>query len=160
MKSRTAAPPGSSNKQKADDGGCLRRRSQSCDSTQWKHPTAAAKLSKSPLPDPAFQAVVHALAIATRKGRAWKGTVHSAVHELAFLDGHRPPAERYAGISVPVLVLYGSDSDEFYLVLAKALSAHLLHGRCTAVPGADHGALDRAPRTLIFQLSEFFAHGS
>ncbi len=118
----------------------------------------SAKLSKSPLPDPAFQAVVRALAIATRKGRAWKGTVHSAVNELAFLDGHRPPAERYAGISVPVLVLYGSDSDEFYSVIAKALSAQLLHGRCTAVAGADHGALDRAPGGLISQLSDFLAN--
>ncbi|GAA3401619.1 alpha/beta fold hydrolase [Pseudarthrobacter polychromogenes] len=119
----------------------------------------AIKLSKRPLPDPAFQAVVHALAISPRKGRAWKSTVHSAVNELALLDAHRPPAERYAGISVPVLVLYGSDSDEFYAVIAQAISAQLFDGRCTAVPGADHGALDRAPRTLIFHLSEFFAHG-
>ena len=119
----------------------------------------SAKLNASPLPEPAFQAVVRLLAIATRKGRAWKGTVHSAVNELAFLDGNRPPAERYAGIPVPVLVLFGSDSDEFYSVIARSLSAQLLHGRCTAVPGADHGALDRAPGVLISHLSEFFAHG-
>lgn len=104
----------------------------------------SAKLSNSPLPDPVFYAMVRILAISTRKGRAWKSTVHSAVNELALLDAHRPPAERYAGISVPVLVLYGSDSDEFYAVIAQALSAQLLHGRCTAVAGADHGALDRA----------------
>jgi pimeloyl-ACP methyl ester carboxylesterase len=119
----------------------------------------SAKLNTSPLPEPAFQAVVRLLAIATRKGRAWKGTVHSAVNELTLLDGHRPSAERYAGIPVPVLVLFGSRSDEFYRVIAQALSAELLHGRCTAVPGADHGALDTAPRMLISHLSEFFAQG-
>jgi pimeloyl-ACP methyl ester carboxylesterase len=81
------------------------------------------------------------------------------VKELALLDGHRPPAERYADIPVPVLVLFGSRSDEFYRVIAQALSAQLLDGRCTAVPGADHGALDRAPGVLISHLSEFFAHG-
>ncbi|MFM9274694.1 hypothetical protein [Pseudarthrobacter sp. NKDBFgelt] len=58
-----------------------------------------------------------------------------------------------------MLVLFGSDSDDFCSVIAQALSAQLFDGRCTAVPGADHGALDRAPRTLIFQLTEFFAHG-
>lgn len=120
----------------------------------------SAKLSNSPLPDPVFHAMVRILAISTRKGRAWKSTVHSAVNELALLDAHRPPAERYAGISVPVLVLYGSGSDVFYAVIAQALSAQLLHGRCTAVAGADHGALDRAPGGLIFQLSDFLADGS
>ncbi|MEW1920528.1 alpha/beta fold hydrolase [Pseudarthrobacter oxydans] len=65
-----------------------------------------------------------------------------------------------AGISVPVLVVYGSDSDEFYAVMAKALSAQLLYGRCTAVAGADHGALDRAPGGLISQLSDFFTGAS
>lgn len=116
----------------------------------------SVRLRESPLPDPVFQGVVWMMTVATRKGRAWTGTVHSAVKELAWLDGNRPSAERYAGIAVPVVVLYGSRSDAFYRTIAEALADSLPNGTCVEVSGADHSALDRAPDVLMRQLQDFF----
>lgn len=116
----------------------------------------SAELRGNRLPDPAFQALVWIMSKATRKGRAWRWTVRSAVKELAWLRVNTPSADRYAAIPVPVRVLYGEGSDAFYGLIAGSLSHHIPKACCEEVPGAGHGSLDQAPDTLINRLAAFY----
>ncbi|UZX03500.1 alpha/beta hydrolase [Arthrobacter sp. CDRTa11] len=116
----------------------------------------STNLRETPLPDPAFRLLLWCISRATRKGRSWRGTVGSSVKEIAWLHANQPSAERYADITIPVLVLYGARSDTFFRLVAESLAGSLPLGRCSAVPGSDHGALDYAPAALLTQVAEFF----
>lgn len=119
----------------------------------------SAKLRETRVPDQAFRLLVRFAGIATRKGRAWHGTVASAVPEIAWLRANPTAASHFAGITAPVLLLFGERSDPFYRTVAQGVGAELPSGRVAMAAGSDHGAMDRPAKALLEPLAEFLGAG-
>jgi pimeloyl-ACP methyl ester carboxylesterase len=119
----------------------------------------SAKLRETRVPDQAFRLLVRFAGIATRKGRAWHGTVASAVPEIAWLRANQAAASHFAGITAPVLLLFGERSDPFYRTVAEGVGAVLPDGRVAMAAGSDHGAMDRPAQALLEPLAEFLGAG-
>lgn len=60
-------------------------------------------------------------------------------------------------ISVPVLVLHGSDTKRLFAASARAVTERVPNARMQEIPGAGHAAPLTHPETLAEALTEFFA---
>lgn len=119
----------------------------------------SAQLRETRVPDQAFRLLVRCAGIATRKGRAWLGTVASAVPEIAWLRANQTAASHFAGITAPVLLLFGERSDPFYRTVAEGVGAVLPDGRVVMAARSDHGTMDRPAKALLAPLAEFLGAG-
>lgn len=69
---------------------------------------------------------------------------------------HEDPAVLGA-ISVPVLVLVGSNTKPFATAYARYVAGHVSNVRVKEIPGAGHGALLTHPKALAEALTGFFS---
>jgi pimeloyl-ACP methyl ester carboxylesterase len=95
-----------------------------------------------------------------RKGPGWAGMermAHTLAYDGAVIDGTmggKPlPRDRWARVTMPVLVMDGGASPAFMHHGAEALTALLPHAQHRRFPGQDHGVADEV---LVPALVEFF----
>jgi pimeloyl-ACP methyl ester carboxylesterase len=79
-------------------------------------------------------------------------TVPAEVAAGIALDG---PADRYAPVSTPTLLLTGERGPGYLATAAAALATALPAARHVVLPGADHGAPQQAPRLVAGALAPF-----
>jgi pimeloyl-ACP methyl ester carboxylesterase len=85
--------------------------------------------------------------------------VASAVPEIAWLRANQAAASHFAGITAPVLLLFGERSDPLYRTVAEGVGAELPSGRVAMAAGSDHGAMDHPAKALLAPLAEFLGAG-
>ncbi|GAA2108812.1 alpha/beta fold hydrolase [Actinomadura alba] len=88
----------------------------------------------------------------------WPGVeavAHTLAYEAAIMDGGRIPAQRFAAIGIPILVLAGTQTSARMSDAAQAVADVLPDARLQALEGQAHGQLD--PADLASALSAFFA---
>ncbi|GAB3273599.1 alpha/beta hydrolase [Sinomonas notoginsengisoli] len=113
------------------------------------------RVQKTVLPDQAVRLVLWAISRMTKDGRAWKEMVPALAQEIALLDSSHPASTRYAGIAVPVLLLAGADSPDYFHTIAASLAASLASSTSVIVPRSSHGALQH-PSGMIVNLFRRF----
>jgi pimeloyl-ACP methyl ester carboxylesterase len=105
------------------------------------------------LPLPVATAVAGLLLhTAGRSMRQALPTVPAEVAAGIALDG---PADRYAPVSTPTLLLTGERGPGYLATAAAALATALPAARHVVLPGADHGAPQQAPRLVAGALAPF-----
>lgn len=85
---------------------------------------------------------------------AMEEVAHTLAYEAAVVGPGPVPAERLAGVGVPVLVFAGSESSPRMRDAAAAVTAALPDARLHTLEGQAHGALD--PAALAGLLTRFF----
>jgi pimeloyl-ACP methyl ester carboxylesterase len=89
----------------------------------------------------------------------WQGMLaiaHTLPYDLALLGDGTVPAERYAAINVPTVVLYGSDSFPWAADVATRVSAAVPDAKTVAIQGQNH---DVDAATIAPALTELFLAG-
>jgi len=85
---------------------------------------------------------------------------HTAPYDLMLLAGTQSgkplPAERWAQVSSPTLVVVGSKSEPFFHTGAKALAGTLPATQYRSLDGLDHSAVLMAATPLAAAIREFF----
>jgi pimeloyl-ACP methyl ester carboxylesterase len=105
-------------------------------------PEAVTQMKQSPM-WPGMQKAAHTL--------AYDGMVMGATQA-----GQPLPAKRWAGATMPVLVMDGGASDEWLRNAAKALADLLPNAQHRTLEGQDHSASFTAPQVFVPILVEFF----
>ena len=86
----------------------------------------------------------------------WAGLeamTHTLPYDIALTAYRGVPAEELAGIGVPVLVLGGGNSPDWFQQSVQATAAAIPGARLVTLEGQDHGA---PPEVLTPVLTEFF----
>jgi len=85
---------------------------------------------------------------------------HTIRYDLAVLMGTQAgkplPADRWASVQSPVLVLVGSRSEPFFHSGAKSLARILRNAQYRPLEGRDHSAVLMAPQDLAAAIKEYF----
>jgi len=85
---------------------------------------------------------------------------HTIRYDLAVLVGTQAgkplPADRWASVQSPVLVLVGSRSEPFFHSGAKSLARILRNAQYRPLEGRDHSAVLMAPQDLAAAIKEYF----
>lgn len=93
--------------------------------------------------------------------RRAKALTHTLRYDFAVLDGlqagHPLPAERWAGLTAPTIVMVGSKSEAFFHHTAKALAAALPTVDYESLEGAHHGSPEMSPSGIAARITELFA---
>lgn len=95
--------------------------------------------------------VLEATGSTTVVGHSYGG----GIKEVSLVRGSQVSAARYSGISIPVLLMFGRDSDLFYRTIAEEISSVLSNGNAVGVPRSNHGALDRPSKELMDLFVDF-----
>ena len=83
-------------------------------------------------------------------------TAPTVPRELAAEESFRLPEAEVASLSIPVLLLYGSDSPEELTKGVRRLSEMLPNSRMAALEGQQHVAMYTAPHLLVEQVVDFW----
>lgn len=94
--------------------------------------------------------------------RTWanlEAMAHTIPYDLAIMDGYRRggplPAERWASVAVPTLVLDGAKSPEHLRAAGSALADGLPSAEHRTLEGVSHASVVMAPTKLLPALLEF-----
>ena len=93
--------------------------------------------------------------------RSAKAVAHTLRYDFATLAGlqqGRPiPAERWAGLTAPTIVMVGSKSEAFFHATAKTLAKALPAVEYESLEGAHHGSPEMSPAGIAHRIIERFA---
>ena len=93
--------------------------------------------------------------------RSAKALAHTLRYDFATLEGTQRglplPAERWAGLTAPTIVMVGSKSEAFFHATAKALAEALPTVRYESLEGAHHGSPEMSPAGIARRIIERFA---
>ena len=95
-----------------------------------------------------------------RPSPTWPDVVenlHAAEHELEVAASFRPEWSRYAAITMPTLVLVGSESPAYLVDPSRRLAELLPQGRLWVLNGQGHTATNDDPVAVAHAISEFLA---
>ncbi|HEV7957029.1 MAG TPA: alpha/beta hydrolase, partial [Marisediminicola sp.] len=87
----------------------------------------------------------------------WEGMLavaHTLPYDLAVLGDGTVPAERFASITVPTLVLYGGDSEAWAESAASTIAEAIPRSRTAAIAGQTHNV---DPAAIVPVLVDFFS---
>jgi pimeloyl-ACP methyl ester carboxylesterase len=84
------------------------------------------------------------------------GLAHTLPYDVALHGDYEPPADRLAGLGMPVLAVDGSQSPQWIRTGTRAVAEAVPSGRYLTLDGQDHGVLHH-PDALRPVLSAFFA---
>jgi len=84
---------------------------------------------------------------------------HTVVRERKTLDRHRFDPARFAGRSVPTLLLGGGESPPFLRDSTAAVAAAVPGARMVTLAGQQHIAMDTAPERFAAEVLGFLEHG-
>ncbi len=94
----------------------------------------------------------------TKSMPAWPSrvaTAHTLPRELRSHEAYRFRPHRFRDLSVPVLLLVGGDSPEFFKTAVDLLAATLPEARKVVMPGQQHIAMESAPDLLTHEVVSF-----
>ena len=97
---------------------------------------------------------------ALRRDPSWQGRLaaaHTIPRELRFADHYEPDFERYAGLTVPTLLLVGADSPSFLVEPSRRLAEAIPDSRFTPLPGQQHNAMTTAPDLFLGEVVGFLS---
>ena len=84
----------------------------------------------------------------------------TAAYDLTLLQGLQSgkplPAERWASLTAPTLVLTGEKSEAFFHSGAKALAGALAHAEHRVLPRQHHGSVAMASQPIVEALADFW----
>jgi pimeloyl-ACP methyl ester carboxylesterase len=112
--------------------------------------------SASRLPGPVLTALTAAM-FASPPGREARQILHTVAPEQSETIRLDSPAEAYAEISAPVLLLQGADSPEYLRRAAAALAGAMPRAQLRTMTGVLHDGPQRAPERFAAELRGFFA---
>ncbi|HEX5950704.1 MAG TPA: alpha/beta hydrolase [Actinomycetota bacterium] len=103
---------------------------------------------------------VRMMRLMRRTWRNLEAMAHTIPYDLAIMDGYRGggplPAERWASVGVPTLVLDGAKSPEHLRAAASALADALPNAQHRTLKGVSHASVVMTPRKLAPTLQRFF----
>lgn len=82
---------------------------------------------------------------------------HTLPRELQAVDGYRFDAARFAQLNVPVLLMLGGDSPDFFQAAIDMIGAALPNARKVVLPGQRHVAMDTAPDLFVEEVLAFLS---
>jgi pimeloyl-ACP methyl ester carboxylesterase len=92
--------------------------------------------------------------------RRAKAIAHTLRYDFAVLDGTQQgvplPAERWAGLTAPTLVIVGAKSEPFFHHSAQALAEALPTVEYESLEGAHHGSPEMSPGGIAARIIEHF----
>lgn len=95
--------------------------------------------------------------------RTWgnlEAMAHTIPYDLTIMDGYRQggplPAERWASVAVPTLVLDGAKSPDHLRAAAAALADALPNAQHRTLEDVSHASVVMAPKKLVPTLERFF----
>lgn len=97
---------------------------------------------------------------ALRADPAWEGRVaaaHTILREGAVLEDFVYDPARYAGLTLPILLLTGDRSSALFASATYRLHADLPDARMEVMAGQDHIAMDTAPALFVRLVTDFLA---
>lgn len=115
---------------------------------------SGGRLSDLPM---GIQRQIAKLFLASPIGKEWQQTIHTVPGESREALRHGGPADLYAGVTADVLLASGSRSPDYYAPTNERLAAAMPKARAIVVPRAGHDAPNRAGRTIVSPLADFFA---
>lgn len=80
---------------------------------------------------------------------------HTLPRELQAVDSYRFDAARFARLEVPVLLMLGGDSSDYFRAAIDMVAAALPNARKTVLPGQRHVAMDTAPDLFVDEVLAF-----
>ena len=95
---------------------------------------------------------------AFRQTSLWEGRVaaaHTLPRELRAVNGYRFDPARAASLDLPVLILLGGDSADYFRAATESLQNGLPDARTVVMPGQQHIAMDTAPKLVADAVLEF-----
>ncbi len=93
-----------------------------------------------------------------RSRPSWPARVaaaHTLPRELLAHVDYTVAPDRYAGVTVPTLLLVGGNSPDFLRRSTDAVAAALPHARVAVLAGQQHVAMDTAPELFAGEVVEF-----
>ncbi len=94
-----------------------------------------------------------------RSRPSWQSRVAAAptiLREFKAAESYRFDPRRFLDLTMPVLLLVGSDSLWAYTSPIEMLSRSLPHSRVAVLPGQQHEAIDTAPELFLQEVIRFF----
>jgi pimeloyl-ACP methyl ester carboxylesterase len=89
----------------------------------------------------------------------WRGAVaiaHTIIRELeTCTTQYKFERERFSRLDIPVLLLIGGDSPEFYQRSTRMLEQTLPNSRVVVLPGQKHAAMNTAPDLFVQEVLAF-----
>ena len=89
----------------------------------------------------------------------WRGAVaiaHTIIRELGTCTTqYKFERERFSRLDIPVLLLIGGDSPEFYQRSTRMLEQTLPNSRVVVLPGQKHAAMNTAPALFVQEVLAF-----
>jgi pimeloyl-ACP methyl ester carboxylesterase len=98
-----------------------------------------------------------------RSSPVWAARVaaaHTLPRELRAHEAYQFNAERFKSINIPVLLLVGSDSPDFFQSSIERIHAALPNSRIVVLPGQQHIAMDTAPEMFVREVLTFLLEPS
>jgi len=86
------------------------------------------------------------------------GLAPTVPREMAIERTYRFDAGRFAGLSVPTLLLLGGDSPPIFQRALEAVAEALPNGQVAVMPGEQHVAMDTNPELFLREVLGFFGH--
>jgi pimeloyl-ACP methyl ester carboxylesterase len=89
---------------------------------------------------------------------AWQARVaaaHTIPRELHAVRTYRFDPERFRGLTVPTLLLFGSESPPAFREVGEALDAALPNARSVVMPGQGHVAMDTGTDLFTAEVLRF-----
>jgi pimeloyl-ACP methyl ester carboxylesterase len=93
-----------------------------------------------------------------RSSPAWSArlaTTHTLLREDRALEAYMFDAQHFKNLSMPTLLLTGSDSPPAFKAATEAVNAALPNSRIVVLPGQQHLAMYTAPNLLVSELVQF-----
>ena len=97
---------------------------------------------------------------ALRRDPSWAGRLaaaHTIPRELRIADVYEPDFARFAAVTVPTLLVVGSDSPNFLVEPSRRLHDAIAGSRLVPLPGQQHAAMTTAPDLFLEPILEFLA---
>lgn len=82
---------------------------------------------------------------------------HTLPRELQAVDSYRFDAARFTRMEVPVLLMLGGDSHDYFRAAIGMVAAALPNARTTVLPGQRHVAMDTAPELFAQEVLAFLS---
>jgi pimeloyl-ACP methyl ester carboxylesterase len=91
---------------------------------------------------------------------SWPGRIaaaHTIPREIRVADGYRFDPGRYAGLTVPTLLLLGGDSPPVFRRATELVHEAVPGSRVVVLPGQQHTAMNTAPELFLREVFAFLA---
>lgn len=83
------------------------------------------------------------------------GAAHTITRELRALNAYRFDPSRFASLTVPTVLLSGSESPPLFATVVATHHEGLPHSRIVTIPGQPHEAMTTAPYLFVETVVEF-----